>query len=175
MLPRLTTALLALAAVLVMAAPASAACPGADLVPAKGNIKKVRKATLCLINAERRSHGLRKLRGHAKLVRAARRHSRDMVRRGYFEHTSPQGSTMSARVSRAGYSRWASLGENIAWGSGSLSTPHSIVRSWMNSSGHRANILHSRFREIGVGIALGAPQRTSGRAATYTTDFGVRR
>jgi len=64
------------------------------------------------------------------------------------------------------------VGENIAWGSGSLATPREIERGWMRSPRHRANILSQRFREIGAGVAAGTPERAGG--ATYTTDFGTR-
>ena len=70
-----------------------------------------------------------------------------------------------------------SLGENIAWGTGRLATAAQIHRSWMNSPGHRANILQRSFREIGIGIETGVPVRLSAAqsGATYTADFGVRR
>jgi uncharacterized protein YkwD len=84
---------------------------------------------------------------------------------------------MSSRIRRADYlegaGRWR-IGENLAWGSGERATPRSIVQSWMASPPHRANILSHGFREIGIGIAAGAPVKVSGRAATYTTDFGAR-
>jgi uncharacterized protein YkwD len=84
---------------------------------------------------------------------------------------------MAARILRTGYARnqgW-SLGENIAWGTGDLGTAGSIQRAWMESPGHRANILRPQFREIGIGIAVGAPVPGGDEGATYTTDFGVRR
>ncbi len=89
-----------------------------------------------------------------------------MVRRHYFGH-----GDFAGRIRRAGYRGWT-LGENIAWGSLQWSTPAAIVDMWMHSPGHRANILRPQFREIGIGIAVGAPQRCVGGAATYTTDFG---
>ena len=71
---------------------------------------------------------------------------------------------MVDRIRRTGYTSgargWA-LGENIAWGSGRLATAAQIHRSWMNSSGHRANILQRSFREIGIGIETGLPVRLS--------------
>jgi uncharacterized protein YkwD len=73
----------------------------------------------------------------------------------------------------SGASNWT-VGENIAWGSYDYSTPRSIVHSWMQSPGHRANILNGRFREIGIGLTMGAPVRGMDRAATYATDFGAR-
>ena len=174
----LLTPLLTVAATLALAAPAAAAaCEGENLVPNAENLKQVRKATLCLLNGERRSSGLGGLRSNRRLTAAARRHSRTMARRDFFDHTSPTGSTMVARVTRVGYDRWASLGENIAWGTEHLATPKAIVRGWMNSPGHRANILRGTFREIGIGIVPGAPVNLGPgeRGATYTTDFGVRR
>jgi uncharacterized protein YkwD len=168
----LAIGLLAATAVAVGAAPAAAACRGAGAHPASARISTVNKATLCLLNAERRKAGLSALRENSRLDSASVKHSRDMVRRRYFEH-----GDFSARIKKTGYlsgaSSWA-LGENIAWGGGSYSTPRSIVPMWMNSPGHRANILNSRFKEIGIGIARGAPQAGQRDAATYTTDFGYR-
>ena len=66
------------------------------------------------------------------------------------------------------------LGENLAWGSYQLATPKSIVRSWMHSPGHRANILNADFHEIGVGVVEGAPEPGVESAATYATSFGTR-
>ena len=171
----LATGLSALVAVLALAAPAMA-CPNQDVAPAAGSLAKARKATLCLLNAERRAHGLAAVRGNRRLRRAAARHSRAMVRERFFEHTSPGGSTMAGRVSAAGYARWTALGENIAWGTAALATPAAIVRGWMHSPGHRANILRAQFREIGIGIAHGAPLALlpGEHGATYTTDFGTR-
>jgi uncharacterized protein YkwD len=100
-----------------------------------------------------------------------------MVRSNFFSHDSLGGSSVMDRVKRRGYrsSGGMMVGENIAWGSGSYATPGNIVDGWMRSPGHRANILHRAFREVGVGVALGAPRPVSGMpAATYTTDFGKR-
>lgn len=129
-------------------------------------MKAANKATLCLLNAERRKHHLRPLRENRKLDSAARGHSRSMVRHHYFGH-----GDFAGRIRRAGYHGWT-LGENIAWGSLQWSTPAAIVKMWMHSPGHRANILRPQFREIGIGIAVGAPERGVSGAATYTTDFG---
>jgi uncharacterized protein YkwD len=97
-----------------------------------------------------------------------------MVRKGFFQHGNFVARILNTRyVTRR--QAW-SLGENIAWGTGSLGTPAQTVRAWMRSPGHRANILSRRFRDIGIGIALGAPAEVhaSAGAATYTTDFGVK-
>lgn len=157
---------------------ASANCAGADSLPHDIPLSQARKATICLINAERRSRGLRGLRSNSRLARAARRHAADMVRNDYFSHDAPSGLDFVDRIVRADYvdprsSRWL-LGENLAWGSGALSTPRAIVRSWMGSPPHRANIVRRGFREIGVAVVPGAPVEGAERAATYASEFGRR-
>lgn len=155
------------------------ACKGANIIPNKRNAGRVRSATLCLINVERTSRGLRRLRASKQLRKAATNYSRTMVRKRFFDHVGPRGSTMVSRIKRTNYLKrgvrdWA-LGENIGWASGSLATPRQMVRIWMDSAGHRKNILNRRFRHVGIGVATGAPVRGKvRRAATYTTDFGYR-
>ena len=158
------------------AAPAVAACTGSGARPTHATLARARHATLCLINRARAQHGLGKLR-HARLLdRAAAAHSRDMVRRDFFSHNSPGGSTPSQRIDRTGYlsgaHSWA-IGETIAWGTGRLATPASIVRGWLNSPEHRAILLDGRFRDLGIGVAIGAPSEGR-RGATFTGDFGAR-
>jgi uncharacterized protein YkwD len=178
--PLLIVAPLALAATLAVPSAASAKpCKHATAKPGTASERALRTATRCLLNKKRREHRLRRLNGNGRLHRAANRHGADMARFDYFSHTSRSGASFLDRIRRTGYlrrsHRW-SVGENIAWGTGELSTPRSIVRAWMRSPGHRANILSPRFREIGIGISFGAPVLASaGPAATYTTDFGVRR
>ena len=183
--PRLLLALvLAVCAVAVLPTAAADAakrkakveCANAHVEPAPGNLADVRAAVLCLHNRDRAVHGLPALRENAKLRRAAEGHSADMVEQSYFAHDSLSGADMAERILRTGYARgrgW-SLGENIAWGTGSLATPAEIQRAWMESPGHRANILRRQFREIGIGVVVGAPVG-SGGGATYTADFGVHR
>ena len=177
-----TTALTAaLMATPLLAAPASAsaACAGGDVAPTQANGAVVRHATLCLLNEQRASHGLRKLRSSAKLRSAAQAFTWAMVRNDFFDHVSPGGSTLMSRVRSTAYTAgargWA-LGENIAWGAGYRGTPKAIVDAWMHSSGHRHNILTGRFTEIGIGVVAGAPVDLPDgmNAATYTTDFGTR-
>jgi uncharacterized protein YkwD len=165
------TALAATALSLIFAAPA-AACEGADIRPSAGTVAEAREATVCLINEERTKRGLKPLEVDSRLQKAAKRHSDDMRKRRYFDHVSPAGRTDVHRAKAAGYGRFRSLGENLAWGTGVLATPRSIVRSWMGSAGHRRNILDPGFRDVGVGIALGAPVRGYSGGATYTADFG---
>jgi uncharacterized protein YkwD len=176
---RTLSPLLAFAAALALAftatAPAHAAsCAGAARAAQSAPAENARAAVLCLVNAQRRGHGLRPVRASRDLERAAARHSADMVRRRFFDHVSPSGSTLTSRVRATGYlrgSRGWSLGEAIAWGSGSLATPATIVDSWMNSPPHRAILLGRDFRDMGIGIATGTP---SGGAdgATFTLDAG---
>jgi uncharacterized protein YkwD len=156
---------------------ASAACANRHATPTARNLETVSAATRCLVNAERRAHGVRRVRADRDLRRAARRYAKQMVAQDFFAHESPSGSELHERVRASGYLRGAdgwSAGENLAWGSGSLATPAATVRAWMESPGHRANLLSDRFREVGVGIAPGAPvDGAGGRAATYVTVYGT--
>jgi uncharacterized protein YkwD len=176
----LLAALLALVALLAPAAAQATECSSVDVKPTRANLEVVRAAVLCLHNAERVRHGLPRLSENPRLRRAAARHTLHMVEARFFDHTTPAGSTMGDRIRRSGYTSrthgWA-IGENIAWGTGRLATAAQIHRSWMNSPGHRANILQRSFREIGIGIETGVPVRLSAAqtGATYTADFGVRR
>jgi uncharacterized protein YkwD len=175
---RLTLAVAALIAVLVpiTTADAYAACANADKHPAEASVTELRSATLCLVNSERRERGRAALRSNAGLALAGQRHARDMVSKRYFAHDSRSGSDFKQRILRTDYVRAghsAILGENLAWGSHEEATPRSIVRAWMASPGHRANVLQSTFREIGIGIVRASP-RGSNRAATYAAEFGRR-
>lgn len=141
------------------------------------SIKAKPSAALCLINAERSSHGLRALRLHPRLSKAARAHSRDMVGRRYFSHTTPEGVGFVERIRGTGYleaSREWLVGENIAWGSHGRGSARRIVQAWMNSPPHREEILRPSFRDVGIGVASGVPRPLTSGGATYTVDFGVK-
>jgi uncharacterized protein YkwD len=135
------------------------------------------KATLCLINVQRRARGLAPLSANATLARAARRHANDMVLRGYFSHVSPTGVTFTTRLQRNGYLRsgcsW-SAGETLAWGTGAAATPAGTVSAWMHSPPHRAVLLGRSFREAGIGAVGGVPGNPSA-GVTYVGEFGRRR
>jgi uncharacterized protein YkwD len=157
-------------------AQARASCHGARALPTPANLGQIERATLCLINVQRRAQGLPSLRPDRLLRLAALRHSRDMVARHYFAHTSRGGSTLVTRIRQTGYfaqSRFWRAGENLAWSAGPKSNPASIVRAWMNSPPHRHNILTRGYRDIGIGVVPGGP-RARARGTTYTTDFGYR-
>ena len=91
------------------------------------------------------------------LQRAAELHSLDMAARDFFEHRNPDGVHPDARIVRQGYPPIL-VGENLAWGETEKSTPAAIVELWMQSPGHRRNILEPGYREIGIGMAYDAPE-----------------
>jgi uncharacterized protein YkwD len=151
-------------------------CANADLLPSAANLQAITAATLCLVNGERADRGLRALSTDADLAQAAMVHGGDMVERGYFAHDGRDGSKPADRIRRAGYlsggGAWQ-IGENLAWGTGDLSTPRSIMAAWMSSPGHRANILEPDYKEIGVALVAGNPNSRDGSGATFVTEFGV--
>jgi uncharacterized protein YkwD len=167
---------LLLAAVAAGASPASAAtvCASADGPTAQTSTVALANSALCLVNQERTSRGLKPLKSNRHLAKAARNHARDMVARGYFSHDSMNGASFVDRIRKAGYvpaRALPSLGEDLAWGSGPLGTPREIVQSWMESPGHRANILSRSFREGGMGVAFG-DVGAGEDGVTYALDFG---
>jgi uncharacterized protein YkwD len=115
-----------------------------------------------LVNAERAKIGCKALIVDTHLTTAARAHSTDMAVRTYFSHTTPEGVDFASRLTKAGY-RWSGAGENIAKGQ---RTPQDVMTSWMNSAGHRANILNCGFTNLGVGVAADATG-----AILWTQDF----
>ncbi|WP_018686869.1 CAP domain-containing protein [Actinokineospora enzanensis] len=111
-------------------------------------------AVLDLVNARRAEAGCKPLRWNDKLATAAREHSQDMAVNNYFDHTSLDGRSPFDRMAAAGYPHGG--GENIAAGQ---TTPDAVMTSWMNSAGHRANILNCSFVDIGVGMYRGGSYR----------------
>jgi uncharacterized protein YkwD len=104
---------------------------------------------LVLVNAEREKAGCPALTENAELTKAAQDHSQDMADHTNMSHTGSDGSSMSDRLARVGYS-FGSAGENVAAG---YTTPESVMAGWMASAGHKANILNCGFKEIGIGLA----------------------
>lgn len=157
-------------------AAAAQACANTDVLPTAQNLPLVRAAVLCLHNQVRAARGLPLLRENARLDKAAAGHSDDMVAAGYFDHTTPGDVSFVDRIVAARYVKQSdawTLGENLAWGTGDLSTPAGVMTSWMNSPDHKANILKRAYRDVGVGIDLGVPSDAT-IGATYTLDFGRR-
>src|SRR5689334_11392929 len=169
-------------AVAALAAPAgaqasaqTAACAGADVVPDASNVQVAAQATLCLLNDERAGAGLHPLVEAQGLTQPSTAYSARMVQQSFFAHVAPDGATLTDRLEADGYidadGDWT-VGENLAWGQGNLATPRNIMVAWMNSPGHRANILTPEFTEVGLGVVPGTPGDASW-GATYTTDFGA--
>ncbi|NUO57238.1 MAG: CAP domain-containing protein [Hamadaea sp.] len=116
-----------------------------------------------LVNAERVKAGCGKLRNDARLHKAARAYSALMAEKNFFSHTGPDGSSFVDRIAATGYPRSAAAAENIAYG---YADAAAVMKGWMDSSGHRANILNCDLKAIGVGLAY--------RKSTpyWTQDFG---
>jgi uncharacterized protein YkwD len=150
-------------------------CTDEKLEVTEATRARAEAAAVCLVNKQRARRGIRTLKRNSSLYSAAEGHASDMVQNQYFSHLSKGGSAPAGRASAAGYTEKAKswqVGENIAWGSGSLSTPAEIVQAWMNSTGHRKNLLRRSFREAGLAIAPGTPDPTTGSGGTYVQVFG---
>ncbi|MEN3534483.1 CAP domain-containing protein [Microbispora sp. ZYX-F-249] len=140
-------------------APASTA-PSASPTSGSGVGTAVENEVVRLTNAERAKAGCGPLKHDARLRAAAYAHSADMSAKNYFDHTSKDGRSFADRITAAGYT-WRAAAENIAKGYG---TAQAVVQGWMNSPGHRQNILNCTYTDIGVGyVASGA---------YWTQDFG---
>ncbi|MFD7701378.1 CAP domain-containing protein [Streptomyces caelestis] len=137
-------------------APSPAGTGGAD---ASGAVAEVVE----LVNAERAKAGCSPVKANPTLTEAAQDHSKDMAASGTMSHTGSDGSSPGDRITRAGYS-WSTYGENVAYG---YSTPEQVMTGWMNSPGHKENILNCAFKEIGVGLAQ--------PGSYWTQDFGTAR
>ncbi|MBN1172089.1 MAG: CAP domain-containing protein [Micromonosporaceae bacterium] len=119
-----------------------------------------------LVNVQRAKAGCSAVTIDSRLTSAARGHSSDMATRNYFSHDTKGGGGFADRITKAGYV-WSTAGENIAMGQTSAA---SVMNAWMNSSGHKANILNCNFRNIGVGLAYNSSNRPY-----WTQDFGTLR
>jgi uncharacterized protein YkwD len=129
------------------------------------------------LNAIRRKHHLAPFRLSAELSLAAVGHAQSMAKKGYFSHDSADGSSFDRRLAHYyAKARVCRLGENIIWASGAVDS-HVLIRAWMASADHRANILTPVFREIGIGIVeqASAPGVYHGQDVEIAvTDFGGR-
>ncbi|MFJ2867571.1 CAP domain-containing protein [Kitasatospora sp. NPDC087314] len=130
-------------------APASTSAPA----PAGGGAASgYAQQVVDLVNVERAKAGCGPVTAEPRLASAAQSHSDDMADRNYFDHASPDGYHADHRIEAAGY-RWSTWGENIARGQ---KDPAAVMDSWMNSPGHRANILNCAFKQLGVGVRSGS-------------------
>lgn len=128
-----------------------------------GSVEAKENAVLKLVNDERAKHGLKALTMSTKLISLAEMKSKDMAEKRYFDHTSPTYGTPFQMMQKYGVS-YKTAGENIAAGQRSA---QEVMNSWMNSSGHRANILNGNYTELGVGYYAG------GSYGTYWTQMFI--
>jgi uncharacterized protein YkwD len=126
------------------------------------DLAKVRGAMLARVNVERAAAGAPPLGLHPLLNAAAQGHAEDMLSRSYYRHESPEGLSPRNRVEAQGYSAEL-VGENISRGPLSVDE---AVDGWMRSTEHRSNLLHPRFTELGIGLAVG------NRTALWVQSFG---
>jgi uncharacterized protein YkwD len=143
------------------------------------SLKSVNHQVLAAVNRFRVAHGLVALRESSALDRSARQHSTEMGRRGYFGHSSADGTPFWKRIQHyyrsTGYSSW-SVGENLLWASPSVSAAHAL-KMWIASPEHLKNLLTTQWRQIGISAVhvASAPGIFHGLPVTIiTTDFGVR-
>ena len=118
-------------------------------IPAKSSLSSLEDEVISLVNAERTKRGLQPLAKNWELCRVARYKSQDMATRGYFAHNSPTYGSPFDMMEDFGL-RFTAAAENIAYGQ---RTPSEVMNAWMNSAGHRSNILSGNVSEIGVGVA----------------------
>lgn len=154
------------------------ACADADVIAVdKTTRRRAIAGILCEVNRARATHQVRALRASKSLARAARGHSAAMVSRRSFAHRFPGGNDVRRRAQRSGYLRpftAALLGETLAWGLGAMASPAQLVASFMKSPTHRRTMLANGYRDLGIGLALGAPRPVANAATTLTLDFGRR-
>ena len=152
------------------------AASGASAAP-----EEVAAQAVYLVNQERARYGLLPVKADPSLTAAALSHSQDMAFNDLFNHTGSDGSTVVTRFVANNYLNWTAGGENIAAG---FATAEAVTTAWMNSAGHRANILNANVREIGVGFVyqpddqpdVRLPDGSLGGPYFYywTQDFGAR-
>ena len=118
-------------------------------VPDLTTVKTVESQVQVMVNAERSKIGLAPLKLNWQLSRVARYKSQDMIDKNYFDHTSPTYGSPFTMMTNFGI-KYMSAGENIAYGQ---QTATAVMTAWMNSAGHKANILSKNYSEIGVGLA----------------------
>ncbi|MBJ7347813.1 MAG: hypothetical protein JHC87_04480 [Thermoleophilaceae bacterium] len=169
-LRRLTLTMLAGAFVFALSPASAFACANEDIEPVTAEeITAAEFATHCLINQIRVDNGLRRVRWNTRLRRSSAWQANDMLEYGYFGHERTDGPDFERRILRFGYARRSngySLGENIAWSTAPEGTPSSMIESWMDSPGHRENILRKVFRDEGISI-LRSEGETEGEYADY--------
>ena len=128
--------------------PSSGTTPTQTTSPASGTtLSAQEQQALTLLNNDRAKYGLAALKSNSQLTRLAENYAKDMISRGFFAHNNPEGQTPFDRMSQAGIS-YRTAGENLAINS----SVTAAEAAFMNSSGHRANILNSSYTEVGIGV-----------------------
>jgi uncharacterized protein YkwD len=175
---RIVSALAAVAILGIAPASAAAQCVDQDTEAAELSEFQIEASVTCLINERRADNGIGRVRDNVRLRHAAAGHSQAMVSQGFFSHNSPNGKSFVDRIEAAGYMRGARswfVGENLVWGNGELSTPANLVKAWMESPAHRANLLRGRFKELGIGVQRGTPNDASQQnGVTVSSEYGFR-
>lgn len=150
-----------------------AACNDAGAAAVNVSPKKLNKAILCLVNQERTKRGLKALRSNKKLAKAAKKHTKQMVKTNCLDHQCGGEPNLQGRI--RGYlsgARQYAYGEDV----GCATTAAKMVSRWMGSPLHRANILNKKFKDAGVGSSQGrVSSRCSKNYATFTIVFGFRK
>jgi uncharacterized protein YkwD len=153
---------------------ASVACP-ADADVSSAASREAALALLCDINSLRTAAGLRPLRWDWRLGAAAQRMAAEIGRERFFSHVTPDGRNLADRIEPTGYipdsPTWL-LAENLGWGQDALATPLAISLGWMNSPGHRRNLMDPDLDAVGIGMA--AATLRPGPGLAYVADFGTR-
>ena len=131
-------------------------------------IREFELSVLGLTNLERASYGLPPLVWHETLASIAREHSADMQNNNFIGHIGSDGSTLGERVERGGITNWIHVSENVARGQ---LTPGEVVKAWMNSPGHRANILYENSTHLGVGLVEWPEGSSADISTSWTQKF----
>jgi uncharacterized protein YkwD len=161
MRPIVSAAVLGLLLALAVATAAGAAARPRAATP---RVSPSEQAILAEVNRVRAAHALPALRQDGRLARAAESHTLGMLRTKRFAHDD-----VAARLKRFGV-HGGTVGENLAWGAGTYASAQAIVRMWLGSPSHRANLLRPGFRRIGLGAAVGSFEGYAG-AVVVTADF----
>jgi uncharacterized protein YkwD len=147
------------------------------ITPAPAQAGKARmdareRAVVRSINRQRAHHGLAHVRASVPLARAADYHSWEMLDADYFAHESRDGGSFADRIRR--FANHRAVGETLAMMGGcGRKTAHRVVRMWMNSPGHRAILLSTSFKRVGLGKRIG--DLSGSRRCLVTADFGSRK
>lgn len=135
--------------------PVTSSAPASSAPAASGSYSSFQNQVVQLVNQERTSRGLKALAVDSALTKTATLKSQDMAKLGYFDHNSPTYGSPFDMMKQFGIT-YRAAGENIAYGQ---TSPAQVMQGWMNSEGHRANILSTSYTKIGVGIAQNAAGR----------------